>query len=70
MGRTSIMLLQIETPENMQGNLFSRVDANNRKETEFDQIVANWGEVLSKRFLLSENLVQGGVESSISKPTS
>jgi hypothetical protein len=35
------MLLQIETPENMQGNLFSRVDANNRKETEFDQIVAN-----------------------------
>jgi regulator of sigma D len=54
----------------MQGNLFSRVDANNRKETEFDQIVANWGEVLSKRFLLSENLVQGGVESSISKPTS
>jgi hypothetical protein len=41
MGRTSIMLLQIETPENMPGNLFSRVDANNRKETEFDQIVAN-----------------------------
>jgi hypothetical protein len=41
----------------------SLLDINNRKETEFGQIVqlrwsATWGN-LSMRFLLSENLIQG-----------
>jgi hypothetical protein len=38
MGRTSLMLLKIETPENMQVTC-SLLDINNRKETEFGQIV-------------------------------